>query len=151
MKFYLKILVIVLFAVWVFPEKVMAEYKKKLTREIKLEGLWKFSIINYSGWETQGYNHSDWENLKVPGAWENQGYEGYNGYGFYRKEVVIPENLTNSQLYIMLGYIDDVDEVYFNGILIGFTGSFPPQYKTGFFAKRSYLIQSKLIKIGQKN
>ena len=127
------------------------EYNKKMVKEINLSGHWKFTIINYSDWEKSSYNDSEWEELRVPGSWEEQGYNGYNGYGFYRKDVVIPEELIENQLFIMLGYVDDVDEVYFNGKVIGSTGSFPPRYRSGWDTNRSYLIPASLIKAGQKN
>ncbi len=127
------------------------DYNKRMLKEINLNGFWKFTIINYNDWETPEFNDSEWEELRVPGSWEDQGYNGYNGYGYYRKEVFIPKELTEEQLFLMLGYIDDVDEVYFNGKMIGSTGLFPPRYRSGWDSKRSYLIPTSLIKSGEKN
>lgn len=127
------------------------EYNKKMIKEINLNGSWKFTIINYDNWETNGYNDSDWEEIRVPASWESQGYNGYNGYGYYRKEVVIPEELMDNQLFLILGYVDDVDEVYFNGRIIGATGSFPPKYRSGWDSNRAYLIPASLIRTGERN
>lgn len=147
----IKLVTLILIIGWSFSALANSEYKKKMIKEINLNGLWKFSIMNNTNWEQTNYNDSDWDELIVPRAWEGQGYNDYNGYGFYRKQIFIEEDLIENQLYLMLGYIDDVDEVYFNGELIGSTGSFPPHYKTAYDARRSYLIPASLIKAGQKN
>lgn len=150
-KIKFKILPIIFLFIGTLSSLANNDYNKKMVKEINLNGHWKFTIINYNNWEASNYDDSEWEELKVPGIWEDQGYNGYNGYGFYRKEVSIPEELVENQLFIMLGYIDDVDEVYFNGKMIGSTGSFPPRYQSGWQTNRSYLIPSSLIKKGQKN
>lgn len=147
----IKLLTLIFIISWSFSALANSEYQKKMIKEINLNGLWKFSIMNNTNWEQPNYNDSEWDELIVPKAWEGQGYNDYNGFGFYRKQVVIDESLMENQLYLMLGYIDDVDEVYFNGELIGSTGTFPPHYKTAYDARRSYLIPTSLIKTGQKN
>ncbi len=128
-----------------------SKYDKKMVREINLSGTWKFSIMFDDNWKNEGYNDSDWDELRVPRKWEEQGYDGYNGYGFYRREVTIPAGLVENQLILDLGYIDDVDEVYVNGTLIGSSGSFPPNYKTSFNARRSYVLPESVLKFGENN
>ena len=54
-------------------------------------------------------------------------------------------------LYLNMGYIDDVDEVYFNGHKIGSTGSFPPDYNTAFDAERIYYLPEDYINFGAAN
>ncbi len=48
--------------------------------------------------------------------------------------------MEGDNLYLSLGYIDDADEVYLNGKLIGFSGSFPPYFHTAYRAYRRYPI-----------
>jgi sialate O-acetylesterase len=79
------------------------------------------------------------------------GFNGYNGYAFYRKKVTVPAGLKGRNLYLNLGYIDDVDEVYINGRKIGSTGRFPPYYSTAYNASRKYYLPEDLIRFGGVN
>lgn len=114
--------------------------------EIKnLQGPWKFTIGDQMKWADPYYNDSDWEMMQVPGAWEEQGFHGYNGYAWYRKsfELSVPKNV---DVFLVMGYIDDVDEVYLNGELIGFSGNFPPACQTAYKAYRVYPISKSLFR-----
>lgn len=110
-----------------------------------LSGLWKFSIGDNMNWSLTDYDDSDWEEIKVPSSWENQGFHGYNGYAWYRKSFSFPKNISNENIYLHLGYVDDVDEVYFNGLLIGLSGGFPPNYQTAYNAYRRYFVPAELL------
>lgn len=116
-----------------------------------LKGDWAFSIGINDDWAQPDYDDSDWERIKVPSAWEEQGFNGYNGYAFYRKKINISSSLKNRMLYLNMGYIDDVDEVYFNGHKIGSTGGFPPNYVTAYNAERIYYIPEELIRFDGVN
>ena len=118
---------------------------QELQKLKNLEGSWKFSIGDDMEWADPDYDDSHWERIWVPKAWEEQGFHGYDGYGWYRKTFKIPKTTHKYNYYLMLGYIDDVDEVYINGWKIGQTGKFPPFYSTAFNARRLYLIPHKLI------
>jgi sialate O-acetylesterase len=48
-----------------------------------------------------------------------EGYEDYDGYAWYRLEFKVPQNLSAGELFLSLGKIDDIDDVYLNGELIG--------------------------------
>jgi hypothetical protein len=119
---------------------------EKWRRVVALEGHWRFSIGDNKKWATPGYNDADWETIHVPSKWEDQGFNGFNGYAWYRKSFD-GTALRNSNLayHLFLGYIDDVDEVYLNGHLIGASGSFPPKYHTAFNAERRYVLPSEYI------
>jgi len=118
---------------------------------ISLRGEWKFSIGDDMQWANPTFNDSDWETVRVPSSWENQGFPGYDGYAWYRKQVTIGDQYKNSSLVLSLGYIDDVDEVFFNGVKIGHKGAFPPNYWTAYNAERKYIIPVELIYYNQPN
>ncbi len=145
------IILIIALVIIAFHSISSNNYEKSLICEVNLNGTWKFSIMHSENWETTGYDDTGWDHINVPQTWESQGYNGYNGYGFYRKNIEIPDHLKENQLYLVLGIIDDVDEVYFNGKLIGSTGNFPPGYKSAWNASRNYNIPESLIKFGQQN
>ncbi len=116
-----------------------------------LEGKWQFSIGMNEEWISPKFNDSNWESIKVPSPWEDEGFNGYNGYAFYRKNITISSNYKDRMLYLNMGYIDDVDEVYLNGNKIGSTGSFPPNYSTAYNAERIYYIPAEYINFDGSN
>ncbi|MGD9929730.1 MAG: glycoside hydrolase [Mangrovibacterium sp.] len=119
--------------------------------EINLKGYWKFRIGDRSEWSSPTYNDSDWDDIRVPARWEDEGFQGYDGFAWYRNPVVIPESMKGQALILQLGYIDDVDEVYLNGKKIGQSGSFPPHSVTAYNALRKYQIPGDLINFGKEN
>jgi sialate O-acetylesterase len=102
-------------------------------------------------WARPDFDDSNWESIKVPSAWEDQGFYGYDGYAWYRTTFLFAKDMRNKDLYLNLGYIDDVDEVFVNGRLIGFSGTFPPRFSTGFEARRKYPIPEEYLNLQGKN
>ncbi|MCX6150735.1 MAG: beta galactosidase jelly roll domain-containing protein [Ignavibacteriales bacterium] len=120
-------------------------------RILNLKGLWKFSIGDDKQWSLPNYKDKSWEEIKVPSPWEDQGFYGYDGYAWYRKHFFCPNDLKGKSIFLFLGYIDDVDEVYLNGTPIGASGSFPPEYNTAYSAFRKYYVPNYLIKFNSEN
>jgi hypothetical protein len=116
---------------------------------IDLEGNWRFSIGDDSAWSSENYNDNNWEKIRVPATWEDQGFHGYNGYAWYRKTFEIPKELVGSNFILNAGFIDDVDQTYVNGKLVGMSGGFPPQYVTAYDAHREYYIAKEILHEGK--
>ncbi len=116
-----------------------------------LTGRWQFSIGINNEWISPKFDDSKWESIHVPAPWEDEGFNGYNGYAFYRKNIEIPAAYKDRMLYLNMGYIDDVDEVYLNGHKIGASGSFPPNYNTAYNAERIYYIPAEDINFDGSN
>jgi sialate O-acetylesterase len=125
--------------------------EENLTLLQNLKGTWQFSIGINEEWVSPKFDDSKWELVKVPSPWEDQGFNGYNGYAFYRKKINISSSYKGRMLYLNMGYIDDVDEVYLNGHKIGSTGSFPPNYNTAYNAERVYYIPEEDINFDGSN
>ena len=122
-----------------------------MMRVINLRGHWKFTIGDNQDWSSYAANDSDWDEIFVPSAWEDQGYNGYNGYAWYRKHFDLKDWPEDFQLYLQLGKIDDVDEVFINGVRLGQTGQFPPNYETGFHSERCYPLPQELLYEDKEN
>lgn len=114
-----------------------------------LSGKWKFSIGDDSVWALSEYDDRDWEEITVPASWENEGFHGYNGYAWYRLSFDLPKELEGRDLNLNLGFVDDIDQTYFNGELIGLSGGFPPYFLTAYNAFRKYYIPKEIIKKGK--
>ncbi len=125
--------------------------------EISLEGNWKFKLDPHNiglknNWMSYSYNDSSWLIQKVPSAWENIGQwqiaRNYDGIAWYRKKVFIPAYYQNKKLILKIGAIDDFDQTYFNGRLIGQTGKSTPNW---WKVERKYLIPSNIVKYNDWN
>lgn len=116
-----------------------------LKKVMDLSHRWKFSIGDKQEWANPEFNDSDWEWIDVPSAWENQGFHGYDGFAWYRTTFSARQLPDKQALYLQLGYIDDVHEVFVNGVRIGLSGKFPPRFSTAYNVFRSYKLPADLL------
>lgn len=116
-----------------------------LGQEINLRGSWKFHIGDKRTWSTTNFDDSGWETIYAPSPWEDEGFNGYDGFAWYRKKFDGRRLSKNENYYLSIGYIDDADEVYINEKLIGFSGSMPPKFKTAYNTERKYPIPTEAI------
>jgi alpha-galactosidase len=91
---------------------------------IKLDNGWKFITGDNIDYARQDFDDSQWKEIRVDKTWEGCGYGSYDGYAWYRIKIVIPSKLIksaklNDKVIFKMGKIDDVDQVYLNGQLIG--------------------------------
>lgn len=112
---------------------------------LDLSGRWRFSLGDDIKWKEKDFNDSDWEKVYVPSSWENQGFHGYDGYAWYRTTFQLESGFSSNDLYLVLGYVDDVDQTFINGKLIGISGGFPPNYRTAYNAFRKYYISQEYL------
>jgi hypothetical protein len=122
-----------------------------LRREVTLKGNWKFEVGDDMKFAEPNYDDSDWDEIYVPGNWEDQGFPGYDGYAWYRTTFRLTDDLKDKRLYLDLGCIDDVDVVYINGIFVDGRGGFPPDYETAYNTWRLYPIPSQNLRFNSEN
>ena len=116
----------------------------------------KFRVGDDVSWAGVNIDESSWQEISNTSTWTSQGIKCENGFGWYRYHVTIPKSLIDkSDLKEMvdfnMGKIDDADEVYLNGKLIGKTGRFPSDpkgYQSLWSTLRRYSVKinSGLIK-----
>lgn len=121
----------------------------------------KFSIGDGSDWKAAAFDDSQWKDIKVGEVWQSQGYPDYHGYAWYRIHITIPSSLKQSAVWgdslrVFLAHVNDADETYLNGTLIGKTGAFPNDqggYQSKWPATRNYCVAagSPLIKWDAEN
>lgn len=118
-----------------------------------IEGEWAFSKGDNMRWTEIEYNDSAWETIRLPARWDDHSdYQGEYNFGWYRKEIEIPDSLSNRPFDLNLGVIDDCDEVYLNGRLIGKTGMFYTEKESGMSAydqPRYYRIEPEYLVAGK--
>jgi sialate O-acetylesterase len=121
-------------------------------RVASLSGKWRFSIGDDPKWANAEFDDRAWSKVDAPDEWEDEGYRGYNGYAWYRKEFrVSADDVAGRRLFVTLGRIDDVDQVFINGVLIGGSGQFPPNYQSAHDARRLYAVPSECLRPGELN
>jgi sialate O-acetylesterase len=121
-------------------------------RVASLSGKWRFSVGDDPAWAQPDFDDSAWTKIDAPDEWEDEGYRGYNGHAWYRKTFDLEEgDAAGRKLFVSLGQIDDVDQVFVNGRLIGASGQFPPHYVSAHNANRVYPIPSDCLRPGEKN
>lgn len=121
-----------------------------------LDNHWQFSIGDSMLWKNPNFNSSSWKTIKSGRIWEDQGFDNYDGFAWYRKSVFIPNELKNDALKyggltLNLGPIDDADQTYFNGKLIGETGKLPPNYLGAYDKIREWNIKTEDVLWGKNN
>lgn len=92
-------------------------------------------------WFDPTYDASDWATMNIPGYWADGDLGPVNGVVWFRKEIDIPESMTDKPARLFLGRIVDSDRTYVNG---KFVGSVSYQYPP-----RKYDIPADLLKPGR--
>jgi len=127
-----------------------------LTAQNLLDNKWKFSTGDDTAWISPGFDDSKWVNAQIGKLWENWGFNDYDGFGWYRKQLVISSKFKkaaqkNGGFTLRLARIDDVDFTYFNGKLIGNNGDVPPNYDCKYDVDRVYSIPAELVNWDKPN
>jgi|GEM_PF-1267011 len=97
---------------------------------IRLHGEWRLRAGDDPRWADPALDDRGWKRAEVPAEWETVLPE-YDGFGWYRREVRLPPVLEEGALGVQLGTVGDAFQVYWNGVLVGGRGSFPPHFVEG--------------------
>lgn len=120
-----------------------------VSQSINLPKESKFRFGDNPEWANPVFNDNDWGIQQL-----GKSYTKDSSYAWYRIKIVIPSGMktaTGKGIKLHLGKIDDVDQTWFNGKLIGETGSFPPKYITQWEQQRVYTIPEKEIQWDKEN
>jgi len=139
------ILLLALGSLWACNQKTVPEV-------INLQE-WMFKTGDSLNWAKPEYNDASWDTQAAGIMWETQGYPGYDGYAWYRKSFVLPEEMLKQAFFkdsfdIDLGKVDDTEETYLNGHLLGKNGTLVNEGDTtkfeadrmGYNKRRLYII-----------
>lgn len=121
----------------------------------------KFKMGDDPSFSSVSLDDSKWETLSVCKTWDAQGKHVDAATGWYRFHVLLTKSMIESSdmkevVQFALGGIDDADETYLNGELIGKTGQFPEDnggYRSQWSKPRVYNVKldSKHIRWEQDN
>lgn len=82
-----------------------------------------------------------WGSMPVPSIWETNVLPGFDGIVVMQRELVLPSDAAGKPLKLCLGAVDDWDNTWFNGELIGSDMIFDRQ--------REYEVDGRLVKAGK--
>jgi Beta-galactosidase/beta-glucuronidase len=126
--------------------------------DFSIFGLWLIRSGDNKLWKEPNYKDKLWHKIVVPGNWENQGYKDYDGVAWYRRHFILPDELTPQKLVLVIGKIENYDEVYINGVLIGASGKIPSPKSKGksksgedYRKARVYSIPENLLHSSREN
>ncbi len=113
-----------------------------------LNGVWKFKLLETpyltpKSFAEDNFDDADWDNIKVPGCWQMQGfgkphYTSFlyiiplnppkvpmeNPTGLYRRKFFIPDNWKDKDVWLRFEGVDSAFDVWVNGHFVGYsTGS----------------------------
>ncbi|VAX16209.1 alpha-galactosidase, partial [hydrothermal vent metagenome] len=143
--------------------------KEKSHEVLELNDGWKFNAGDNLDYAKPNFDDTYWKNIDVNKRWEDQGYKKLDGFAWYRIKVIIPSSLKNNSelkdsLIFNFGKINDFDQFFFNGELIGenahnvkqgtkVTDSYKNLGNSKWYADRRYSLPSddKLIKWDGEN
>lgn len=106
----------------------------------KLQGSFD-NNANTADWKNSDFDDSKWPLMQLPGVWENQGLPDLDGTVWFRKNITIADADAGKAAVITLSMIDDNDETYLNGVLVGSAA--------GYNIQRKYTIAAGILKAGK--
>jgi len=128
-------------------------YGPEVKNIFMLNGNWKFRLFDDVRWAEENTDEKDWETVVVPSSWEQQGFGEYDGFAWYRRRFTLPAGFKTSDMVVIVGRIDDLDEVYINGKRVGYTGNMESRsINRGECEQlRTYFIPDELLRAGGDN
>jgi len=125
------------------------------SQSISLPNEVKYKIGDDMAWANPVFNDADWVNKRL-GIGTKLTDVKENIYVWYRIKIVIPSSMKPLAEYgkgvqLHLGKIDDVDRTFFNGKLLGQTGSFSPNFETKSKEDRVYIIPVDEVQWDKEN
>jgi cephalosporin-C deacetylase-like acetyl esterase len=119
---------------------------------------WKFNAGKGENlrWESPDWDDSDWSIVSGNKTLKEQEISLDNGFGWYRKTVVLSDSLQKAirkanAAVIHLGKFAAAEEIYLNGNLVGKTGDFPDNYMGYHDEERHYLIPASKFNLSGEN
>ncbi len=134
---------------------------QKITFVLDLAGEWKIMGGDNPAYAQPGCDDSSWPKIILPARqlmpsalpFKPHAAQGIDraakkGYVWYRREFTLDE-IPNAKLLFQAGEIMNADTAFINGIQIGASGRFPPDFKSAWSQFRSYEIAPSQLKKGK--
>ncbi len=117
---------------------------------VSLEGEWKLKRGDVPSYAAETLDDSSWETAVLPANTAGRG-DAATAFQWLRRQVFIPAKDQGAYDAITLGAVHAADEVYFNGRLVGSTGSMTEEWQVDYDKIRVYPLPPDLIHYGGVN
>lgn len=104
---------------------------------------WRFQTGDNTAWAAPAFDDSSWTPTSFPVVIFNE--PNSEGFHWYRATFQIPDNLRNQDLALGMAAMDDVYEIYINGVSIGRFGQFEPTPEASYPKHFVFRIPSTLL------
>jgi hypothetical protein len=126
------------------------------SQNIDITRQWRLNIGDTLNWASSSYDDSHWKLIEEINRFEAEGFSNFQDFGWARKTFFIPSTMKEATdkvgyFYVSLGRIFDADEVFFNGKLVGSSGTMPPDGKLVERGKRIYKVPGSNILWDKEN
>lgn len=122
----------------------------ELSGEIPVPDNWRVSFDDKDIYREPAFDDTNWFQTSLP---YSPGEEMPKGTHFiwlrntFTVESINPER----KIFLLAGKLEGASEFYCNNLLIGFYGSFPPQFQHHDTTPKQILIPSRLLRANEKN
>ena len=122
--------------------------------EIGLPGPWRFRRDPQGqgldrGWHEPGREGPGWLTLDRGSAAEGKAWQGYDGWGWYRRQVEIPASWRGRRVHLVCESVDDMYELYVNGEKAGGHGRMDRSVTS--YLRRTWVDVTSCLRYGEKN
>lgn len=101
---------------------------------------WQNLDFQDSACAAKEFNDSLWHEMKLPTLWERTEVGEFDGTVWFRNRIMIPSNWRGRDLSLEIGPVDDMDETYVNGYMVG------SHLNEGMYqVPRSYQVPGRLV------
>lgn len=97
------------------------------------------------GWASESFDDESWPEMCLPCFWQASGLK-FNGIVWFRRSINVPKAWGGHDIVLRLGAIDDFDQTYFNGVLIG---EHPDGTPDAYRLPREYRVSGALVRPGR--
>lgn len=119
---------------------------------LDLEGEYRMELSDDPAYADPAFDDAGWTVTTVPSQDGHEGaWDDFDGVGWFRRSFVLPAEAEGQNLVLSAGFLDDADETYLNGVLVGRSGSFNPDGDSQWFERRLYPVPAGVLEFGGTN
>ena len=127
---------------WILALALPASAQPSTPDDVIVLDAWRVHAGDDMNWASPGFDDSEWEASAVPGLLNT--VDTYR-YRWYRTTVMLPGELQGRPLAIALPPIDEVYEVYINGVSVGRFGRWTPSPASPFDHNETFTIPNGVL------
>ena len=137
----------------VFIQAFLLGCRKTPEKEtIDLSNEWRFSpdkehVGVDQRWFASEFDDSDWIIIDAGYKWEEKGYPELDSYGWYRKQIKVPEAWEGSDTWLKFAGVNDAYTLYINGEQVSYFG----EANISVAARPTFTEISKQLNYGEIN